>query len=288
MLGGGTITPVSVTVAMSLISWMGLFVAGTLLIQLARERRLFGVDFRLMAFVLFFGPYAVFYMAPYSEGAFVACAIGAWELGRRQRWGWAAVVASIATVLRINGLFLLPMLALMMVWGQWRRPVAWARLGWLGLPVVPPLVYFAYLRSVTGSWLTWFETQRHWGRDSTWPWESLRFSIELMTAHPEFAVMFQRTMEIVAVALFIVVAVQLARWQRWELVAFVAITLVSLTTSRYFQSIPRAMLSCFPVLIVLAFWLTKAPWWARWIGAGVCIAILGINTTTILANQWTG
>lgn len=285
---GGAATEQAVTAAMSVISWGGAFVAGTLLVHLARERRLFGADGRLMATVFYFGPYALFYMAAYSEGPFVACAIGTWELARRKRWGWAAVVASLATVLRINGLFLLPMLALMMLWGQWRRPVAWARLSWLVLPMLPPALYFTYLWSVTGNWLTWFKTQEHWGRKTTAPWESLRFSIELISADQGFAITFQRILEITAVVLFIAVLVQLGHWRCWELFVFTLITLASLTTSTWFQSIPRAMLSCFPVLVVLAVWLTKSPRWLRWCGLAVCWAILAVNVYTILGNQWTG
>ena len=225
-------------------------------------------------------------MAPYSEGPFLACAVGTWVLARRQRWGWAAVVACGATVLRINGLFLLPMLAVMMLAGRWRDPRAWARLAWLGLPALPPVLYFTYLWSVTGDWFTWFETQKHWGRQATAPWDALVFSIELIGADPRFA--FQRLMEVVAVGVYVLVLIQLVRWRRWEWVLFTALTLFSLTTSQYFQSIPRSMLSCFPALVVIAAWLTKAPWWARWAILGISSVVLGLNVITILSNQWTG
>lgn len=274
------------TTAMSLLTWAGLLVGATLLIHLARRNELFGADWRLVAVVVFFSPWAVFFMAPYSEGPFLACAVGTWLLAHRQRWGWAVVVACGATVLRINGLFLLPMLAVMMLAGRWRNPRAWARLAWLGLPALPPALYFTYLWSVTGDWFTWFETQKHWGREATAPWDALVFSIELIGADPRFA--FQRLMEVVAFGVYLLVLIQLVRWRRWEWVLLTALTLFSLTTSQYFQSIPRSMLSCFPALVVIAAWLTKVPWWVSWAVLGTSSVLLGLNVITILSNQWTG
>ncbi|MDO4783583.1 MAG: hypothetical protein Q3997_00615 [Propionibacteriaceae bacterium] len=283
LFGGGEPTT---TTAMSLLTWAGLWLGAALLIHLARRGELFGADWRLVAFVVFFGPWSVFFMAPYSEGLFLACAVGAWTLARRERWGWAVALACGATALRINGLFLLPMLALMMLSGRWREPRAWARVSLLVLPSLPPALYFTYLWSVTGNWFTWFETQKHWGRTATAPWDSLVVSIRLIGEAPQFA--FQRTMEVLAALVYLLVVIQLARWRRWELVLFTALTLFSLTTSQFFQSIPRSMLSCFPALVVIAWWLTRFPWWLRWLCIGLGSMILALNVTTILAGRWTG
>lgn len=285
LFGGGE---PATTIAMSLITWIGVWAGASLLIHAARQGNLYGADWRIVALIVFFSPWSVFFMAPYSEGPFLAFAVAAWLLARQERWGWAAVAACGATVFRINGLFLLPMLAFMILGGRWRDLRAWARVAWLGLPTLPPVIYFTYLWSVTGDWFTWFETQKHWGRTTTAPWDSLRFSIELINAHPQFPLVFQRSAEVVVAMLYVVIIVQLVRWRRWDMVILTGLTLLSLTTSSYFISIPRSVLSCFPALIVLAVWTTKAPWWARWLSLGLCGLLLAINITTILNSQWTG
>ncbi len=285
-LMAGEIAEPYITIAMTLISWIGTLIAGTLLIHLARTDRLYGVSWFVMAIVFYFGPYSLFYMASYAEGPFVAFAIGSWELARQKRWGWAALLAAFASALRANGLFLIPMLAVMILAGRWKSFSGWRDLSWLVLPALPPTLYFTYLWSVTGNFFTWFKTQEHWGRVTTLPWHCLRTSFNEALIPSSYQ--FQYIMELVAWALFVLVIVELFFWRQWEWFWFTLITLSSLTTSLYLLSVPRSMLSCFPVLVVMAYWLTKAPWWLRWIGYAVMWSILALNVSTILVNAWTG
>src|SRR3954470_16484169 len=56
--------------------------------------------------VLAVAPYGFFLVTVYSEALFLACALGAWAAGLTRRWWLAGVLAALASLVRINGIFL--------------------------------------------------------------------------------------------------------------------------------------------------------------------------------------
>jgi Gpi18-like mannosyltransferase len=48
-------------------------------------------------------PYGVFLSLAYSESLFLALALAAWYAALRQRWWWAGIAASAASLVRVNG-----------------------------------------------------------------------------------------------------------------------------------------------------------------------------------------
>jgi drug/metabolite transporter (DMT)-like permease len=81
----------------------------------------------------------------------------------------------------------------------------------------------------------------------------------------------------------------LFRRRRWPEVVYVGLTAGSLLTSSNYVSIPRSMLVCFPLIVVAAEWSRRSP--RRWLVAA-CVtvggALLVLNTSTFLFNQWAG
>ena len=79
------------------------------------------------------------------------------------------------------------------------------------------------------------------------------------------------------------------RRRRWPESVYVGLTAGSLLTSSYYVSIPRSLLVCFPLLVLAAEWTSRSP--RRWLVAA-CVAVGGallvVNTTTFLLNQWSG
>ncbi len=68
------------------------------------------------AFYLLIFPAGMFLAQIYTEGLFLGLSLGALALARRERWGWAALLAAAATWTRASGaLLLLPLL-----WCWWR------------------------------------------------------------------------------------------------------------------------------------------------------------------------
>jgi hypothetical protein len=62
-----------------------------------------------------------------------------------------------------------------------------------------------------------------------------------------------------------------------------------LLTSSYYVSIPRSMLVCFPLIVIAAEWTRRSA--HRWLVAACVtfgVALLVVNTTTLLFDQWSG
>lgn len=66
----------------------------------------------VLAFSVF--PTTFFMLAGYTEALFLALVLGAWLAARRRRWGWAALLAGLGTLTRLQGAILTPILLWMM------------------------------------------------------------------------------------------------------------------------------------------------------------------------------
>ena len=72
--------------------WLGAACAAVLIWRLAADEADAPIADRAVL-ILLAGPYAVFLMASYSEGVFLAFALAAWLAGRRDRWWLAGLMA---------------------------------------------------------------------------------------------------------------------------------------------------------------------------------------------------
>jgi Gpi18-like mannosyltransferase len=99
-------------------------------------------------------PAAVFLAVGYSEAPFLAFALPAWRAARRGSWIWASLLAAGACALRVNGLFLVGGMIVMILLAKKaadagiRRPCALAAM--LLIPLVPVTAYVIYLHYRTG------------------------------------------------------------------------------------------------------------------------------------------
>jgi hypothetical protein len=66
----------------------------------------------VLAFLVF--PTTFFMLAGYTESLFLALVLGFWLSAHRRRWGWAAILAGLATLTRLQGVALTPILLWMM------------------------------------------------------------------------------------------------------------------------------------------------------------------------------
>ncbi len=298
--------PVAVAVVTAtVVAWLAALGAGIILVRITREflaphvSRIAssgadkvsgtGVGAHAAAGVFLLGPYSVFLMAPYTEGLFTLCAAACWYLAMHRRWNWALVAAAGASILRINGLFLLPMLLVMILAQGWPRPNrSWWRVFSLAIPLIPPLIYLAYLGVHTGDPLHWFHVQdKGWGRESTWIWSTVIKSAKHIAQDPWY-IGYQQIMEFVFVGIFLAALWWCWKQRRFDWFVFAAITLVSLSRGSVFLSIPRNGLDCFPVMLAMAAAVTAARGKWRWLLIGLMVAVAAANTFTILADQWTG
>ncbi|MGH7903659.1 MAG: mannosyltransferase family protein, partial [Candidatus Dormibacteraceae bacterium] len=156
--------PVKAALAVSIGSSV---VACWFVVQLARHEFDGGADASLAGWLLVLWPGAFFMFAPYSEAPFVAAAAASLYLMRRGRFGWAAVAAAIASVIRPVGLGLAVALLVEII-----RQRGWRSLPLIAVVPLPVLGYFAYLGIHTGDFMGYVhaEASPSFGIHLAWPW----------------------------------------------------------------------------------------------------------------------
>jgi hypothetical protein len=146
----------------------------------------------VIALVVF--PSSFFFLAGYTESLFLCLVLGCWYCARHGRWYWAGVLGGLATLTRLQGIVLTPMLTWMMlaqasgtpekqVWQQivqvWqsfqtmlKNRFSSRRLVWLA-PFIPLGVFVGYqlwMRFV-GYGTVYDNLNTHWKIQTVLPWE---------------------------------------------------------------------------------------------------------------------
>jgi hypothetical protein len=139
----------------------GAFLGALLLIhRMARER--FGAEAASRCVLLLsVFPFSFYFSAVYSESLFLLLAAAALFLGERERWAAASVCALLCGATRAPGLALAPALGLLYL-EQIRYDVRRLRpdVLWLGLSVLGPFLFYAYLHVEFGDpWLAFKATR---------------------------------------------------------------------------------------------------------------------------------
>ncbi|MFB8403175.1 mannosyltransferase family protein [Streptomyces sp. NPDC055912] len=264
---------------------------GIAVLALVRIARLYLPDAqagRRTAQLLLLSPCAVFLATGYSESLFLALALPAWLAAHRRAWPLAAVLAALATTVRVSGLFLAAALALHFVLTA-RTRSDWRPLPWLALPAAPAALYAWYLHARTGDWMAWKHAQeRGWYRQFHAPWEAWSTTWESafdQVLTTGYAFMFQA--ELLAMVVGLALVALLVHRRRWPEAVYVGLSLWALGTSYWYQSIPRATLLWWPLWITLAAWTLRSP---RFRTAYVCLAapLSTLFALTYLTGRWAG
>ena len=247
---------------------------------------------RWAALALTICPPAVFLFAGYTEALFLAFALPAWLLVRRDRWGWAVTCAALASCVRITGLFL----ALALVVAFVQREVAERRAGhrppmsrWV-LPIVPflPLAaYSLYLYARTGDPAAWLAAQKAgWGREIVGPWQALTTTWDAaFHVHNGFTWAFRA--ELVAAAVGVLLTVVLAVRRRWPEFVYVGVQVGALITSSFYLSIPRAALLWWPLWLLLGRLGVRRPWGFAIYGA-LAVPLMISYVLVFTSGAWAG
>lgn len=239
-----------------LISGAASVVAGAYLYRLVEEEVGEGSGRKALIYMCLF-PTSVFLVAPYSEALFLAGAIPAFYYARRDRWHLAALPAAVAMGSRAAGLFLLFGLG----WEFVRQDrfgihrVGSAAVALIG-GAIPLLAYGAYLARVKGDPFYFFIDQKDgWGRQLTDPLSAFQNTWDTWAnpANPTNWT-FAWRVEVLAVAVGLAfVAWALAR-REWGFGAYMGVFLLTLMTSTWYYSVPRMLLTFFPIYVMLASW----------------------------------
>lgn len=232
-------------------------------------------------------PAAVFLAAGYSESLFLALAVTSWLAAMRGRWTLAVLLAGLASVVRVNGLFLCAAIGIEILRradGQRIRSFV----GFIGA-LVPLACFEIYLRLSTGSWLAWQHAEEiGWQRRFTYPVETFIAAWRAGFGHEftaRLAFVFQ--LEIVAVAMGVAATVALLCYRRWAEATYVGLTVAALATSTWYESVPRALLLLWPVWCGLAALAVRR----RWVGQlylALSIPVSVSISLLFMSGSWAG
>lgn len=250
-----------------LVSAASAVVAGAFLYRLAEEEIGPGAGRRALLYLTVF-PTAVFLVAPYSEALFLAGAIPAFYLARRERWHLVGLPAAVAMGARAAGVFLLIGLVLEFVrQGRFTpRRIGNAATS-LVIAVLPLLAYGAFLAQAMGDPLAFLEHQREgWGRTFVGPVASFMNTYNTWEAgtYPTNWLLAWR-IEIVAAAAGLAATVWAFVKREWGYGAFMGSMLLVLVASTWYYSIPRMLLTMFPIVLFLSELTARRRWLHEWL-----------------------
>jgi 4-amino-4-deoxy-L-arabinose transferase-like glycosyltransferase len=235
-------------------------------------------------------PLSVFMAVVYSEALFVALALGAWLLARKGRWWWAGLIAAGATIVRINGLFLVAALALMFLIQLRRRQpgVRWYDGAALVLPAVPLSAYFTWLHGQTGSWTAWHDAEElGWGRKLAAPWTGL--SNGWSDLFHLGGIRLSSVLDLTAVLIGLAVTGWLLVLKRWPEAVYMGLNMTVLVCSTTLVSSDRYSLTWFPMYVLLGQALSRPDRrWLRVLLAAVALPLLVYCTVAWTTRVWIG
>ncbi|MGH2734982.1 MAG: mannosyltransferase family protein, partial [Actinomycetota bacterium] len=253
-------TPLGIDPALAgmIVATAATLVACYYLYRLAEEDYGPGTGRRAVLYLLLF-PTAVFLVAPYSEALFLAGAIPAFYYARRGRWLLVALPAALAMGSRTAGVFLLVgLLAEFVRARDWSARTIRNALAAALVALVPLAAYAGWLARVKDDPLYFLVDQREgWNREFTGPIESFTNTLRpALSSAGEISLNFLITwrVELLAAALGLFFLGWAIRRREWGYAAFIGSLLAVLMTSSYYLSIPRMLVSLWPIPLLLAQW----------------------------------
>lgn len=248
-------------------------------------------------FVLLMFPTAFFFGAVYGESFFLSLVIGAFLAARNKVWWLAAVLTAIASATRVVGIFLLPALLLELYLQHQSRPLSillkqhWKTIGLLVLGSTGLLGYMAFLQKYFNDPLYFAHVQSEFGSGRQesivlFPQVVWRYIKIFLTYTPLdlkfFAILQEGFFTLAAAGMFILAIIKKIRL---SYLLFAALAFILPTTTGTFSSMPRYILVCFPLFMLLALFLSKR----RYLMIGYLLAssvLLIVNLILFIQGYW--
>ena len=277
-----------------LVANLALWGAVVLFFLLVREQWGERIANRAVWYMLIF-PAAFFGSAIYSESLFLLVTIGAFLAGRRGHWWLAGLLGIAATLSRLIGLIVVPLLLLEWARQRWDeegedRPV----LATIVFPLLAPLgtlsyIYFLWRRF--GDPFGFATASEAWGRVAQAPWATINGLLQapaegwyaaLLAGH----LPLNDWIDLLFVALFFAFGIILMSQKKWAEGTFIWLGVMISFSSGLLMSQRRYVWVLFPAFILLARWGEK-PWVDRLV---TTLSLLGLGLfTALFANgHWVG
>ena len=288
------ITPLTGDAAVSgiIISNFALWGTAVFFYRLVTENYSEKIADRAVWYLLIF-PMAFYGSAIYTESLFLLTTIAAYYFARRGQWRTSLPFAVAATLCRLVGIIIVPML-LLEWWRQWRahegaeRPSWWALL----VPASAPLGlagYMTYLWYIFDDALAFANASAAWGRVPQSPFVTVgellqRPSMGWFQAFLTGQIHFDNWIDFTFVTIFLILGVVLLVKGRYAEAAFVLLGVVIPFSSGLLMSQRRYMWVLFPAFILLAEW-GEHPWVDKVVTA-VSLPLLALFTALYANGYW--
>jgi hypothetical protein len=227
--------------------------AGLLLWRLAGRDETEAVA-RGAVFFLFVFPTSYFLHIGYTESLFLALTLGSFLAARERRWWLAGVLGALASLSRVNGLMLVPALAVEAFsqhreeGGRWRWQWAWVLLAGAGFGC-----YLLINASVFGDPFAFLKAQdAYWYKSLTWPWVGLGEAWKAGTDRAPSEAHMVGWQELFFVLLGLGCTVWAWARLRASYAVWMSANWLLWTSTKFVLSVPRYTLILFPVYILFA------------------------------------
>jgi hypothetical protein len=226
---------------------------GVVLLRRLTEREWNATIARQALYFFLIFPTAFYLHIGYTESLFLALAVGSIFAAREERWWLAGTLGAFAWMTRANGIVLLPALAVE-AGHQWTTIRRW-RWQWLWIAVVPAgfAVYLFLNWRISGNPFAFLKLRRQLFHMSfSWPWHGIIDAFRNFKREPSEAEIVGTQEALFTVLGFVCV---IASWRKLRPVYATWLTgnwlLVVCVT--FIESMPRYMLTMFPVFFLFAF-----------------------------------
>ncbi len=279
-LGSFVFEPLVAAMAISLASTVAAAIGLYRLVRLDGPERLARMS--VVAMVAF--PTAYAFVAPYSEAIFLALTVWAFVAMRRGDPRLAGILAGLAALSRIQGVFLLP--ALGVEYLLLRRRLDRDAL-WLLLPGVGFAIYLAINQVTFGDPFAFVAAQEKWFHvHNTFPWVALSPLIGKTVAGP-FSESWVTVYLAPLVGLVLLALVTgwtiLSKHARPSYAVYTAISLIAFASLNWPISVPRYVLGVFPMFIALGSSF-RSP--LGQVALMASVLLLAVFTTLFVMGHW--
>jgi hypothetical protein len=275
-----------------LISNLSLCVAAVLFFRLVSEEFGEKIADRTIWYWLIY-PTSFFGSAVYTESLFLMVAIGALYFARRGVWESAGMLGIAATLTRLIGLIVAPML-LVEWFVQWRtrpieeRPPVWGALAGLLTPL-GTVAYMAFLWYRFGDPIAFVHASEAWAREPKPIWDVVG-TLFITPANGWVQALLAGQLlvndwlDLGTVVFFLAIGIYLLVKRRWSEAVFVLLGALIPLNSGLLMSQRRYMWVLFPVFIVLARWGERE--WVDRLITTVSLMLLGIMMALFAEWYW--
>lgn len=219
-------------------------------------RRLVALDYteevsRLSVWFLFIFPTSYFLHIPYTESLFLSLSIGCFYMVRKGNWLAAALLGELACMSRINGLILLPAIAveLFFIYRQTKK----FDTRWLCLLLIP-LGFLSYLfinYYVYGNPFAFTIFQKnYWYKELAFPWAGLKGKWDTFAFSEPSESLMVGYQEVFFVALGVAATVWSWFRLRTSYAVWMTLNWLLFVSTSFILSVPRYTLAMFPLFII--------------------------------------